>query len=161
MKNKHGFTIVEMLIYMGILAVLTITLTRLFSGILNVQLESEATSAVESDSRFLYQRFSHDLGRATAITVPSEVGEVTNTLSILIGSDTHTYALSGGNFVLTNMNGTDVLNSYATQISNVTLRKLGSVNGKQAVQIRFTITSVTERPSGPESKNIQMTFTLR
>lgn len=159
--KKNGFTIVEMIIYMGLLAILTITLTRLFSGILDVQLESESTSAVESDSRFLYQRLSFDMMRATEIEVPTNLGEVTNELTILIDSESYIYGMSNNNLVLTNNSGTYALNSYATHISNLTFQKLGSVNGKAAVQVNFTIMSVTQRPSGPESKNVQTTLTLR
>src|SRR5689334_20376440 len=112
MKNNKGFTMVELLLYMGLLAIFLTMLTRLFTATLDVQLGSEATGMVEEDSRYIYSRFAYDISRANAVVVPVALGISSNTLTIMIGSVANTYSLSGTNLMLANNLGAGALNSY-------------------------------------------------
>ena len=160
-RKAKGFTLVELLIYMGLLTILMAILTRIFTGIIDVQLSSEATGAVEEDGRYIYSRLTYDVGRAASILTPSSLGDQTNTLTILIGDVAHTYAIDNNNLVLANNQGIDQLNSVGTRISNVSFQRLGNVGGKDSIQIKFTITSTTEQVNGPDTKNIETTVALR
>jgi len=157
MKKNRGFTIVELLIYSGLLAILITILTRLFTATVDVQLSSEATGAVEEDSRYIYSRLAYDITRADSIVTPASPGESSNSLTITIGPVFNTYSVSGSNLML----GTDQLNSSGTIISNVSFYRLGNVNGKDSIQIKFTITSTTQNVSGPDTKNMETTIARR
>ena len=49
MKKQKGFSLVELLLYMGLFSILLASLMQLFGAIIAVRLESEATSAVLQD----------------------------------------------------------------------------------------------------------------
>jgi type II secretory pathway pseudopilin PulG len=157
MKKNRGFTIVELLIYSGLLAILITILTRLFTATVDVQLSSEAASAVEEDSRYIYSRLAYDITRADSIVTLASPGESSNSLTITIGSVANTYSMIGNNLML----GTDQLNSSGTILSNLSFYRLGNVNGKDSIQIKFTITSTTQQVNGPDTKNIETTITQR
>lgn len=157
MKKNTGFTLVELLIYIGLLTILMTILTRLFTAILDVQLSSEATGAVEEDSRYIYSRLAYDITRSDSIVTPVSPGESSNSLTITIGPVFNTYSVSGSNLML----GADQLNSSGTIISNLSFYRLGNLNGKDSIQIKFTITSTTQNVSGPDTKNIETTIARR
>jgi type II secretory pathway pseudopilin PulG len=159
--GRQGFTLVELLIYIGLLTILMTILTRIFTGIADVQLESEATGAVEEDGRYIYSRLAYDLTRATSIFTPSVLGDQTNTLSVLIDGIANTYGVSSNNLVLANGQGAHQLNSEGTTISNASFRRLGNAGGKDSIQVKFTITSTTRRVQGPDTKDFETTIALR
>src|SRR4030043_559602 len=158
MKKDRGFTLVELLIYSGLLIMLLGMLTRMFTGITDVQLESVATGAVEEDARYIYSRLSYDVSRATSVVTPSNLGDQTNSLTLLVDSIVTTYAISNNNLLLTNNQGANQLNSVGTTISNLSFRRLGNVGGKDSIQMTFTITSTTEQVSGPDTKDMETTI---
>ncbi len=160
-NSKKGFTLVEMLIYMGLLSILIVIMVDLFASSLDVQLESQATSAVQQDARFLLSRLTYDVQNAQNVLVPATIGSQSASLQLSINSVNYTYALNNGNIQLTNNNGTDNLNSFDTTVSNLTFKKLGNGSGKDTVQIVFTLTSKVVRNTGAETKNFQTTVGLR
>src|SRR5688572_12402979 len=116
-RGHHtGFTLVELLITMGLLSIFMLVITDIFAAVVDVRTESEATSAVSEDSRFLLARLSYDVQRASAVTTPAALGGASGTLGLTIGGVAHTYAVSGGNLQLTNPSA-DNLNSSETVIS--------------------------------------------
>ena len=68
---KRAFTIIELLIYMGLLAGLITILGTVLSQVIDVQLESQAISAVEQDGRFILARLNYDLHRVASVTTPA------------------------------------------------------------------------------------------
>lgn len=161
MKKRTGFTLVELLIYMGLLTILMTILTRLFTATIDVQLSSEATGGIEEDSRYIYSRLAYDLSRADTFVVPEIPGSSANTLTIMVGPETYTYRLDGTNLILVNNTGEGVLNSYMTGISNITFTLLGSETGKKSIQVTYVITSTIQSSSGSVSRNITTTITER
>lgn len=162
MKNRNGFTIVELLIYMALMAIFITILTRMFTAIVDVQLSSEATGAVEEDGRFIYSRLAYDINRAQAIVTPATPGTTTNTMTILIDGVANTYSVSNTMFVLANDQGVGALNSEGTTVQNLSFQRLGgSPSGKDSIRITFTITSTTQDIRGADTKNIETTIALR
>jgi type II secretory pathway pseudopilin PulG len=160
MINKHsrGFTITELLIYMGIFTILLVVLTEIFVATLNVQLETEASSSVEQDSKFMLARMIYDIQKASKINTPASLGDQGDTLSLEI--DGTTYISSSPNGTDLELNG-NKLNSFDTTISNVIFQRLGNPGGVNSIKIGFTVSSKVQRASGPEIKNVQTTVGLR
>jgi prepilin-type N-terminal cleavage/methylation domain-containing protein len=159
--NSKGFTLIELSIYMGILAILLLVLTNFFMSALDLQLGSQATSAVEQDSRFILNRLSYDITNADSLTTPANPGNQTNSLTIVKNGTNYTYALNETNLTLTDGSGTNALNSPGSLISNLTFQRIGYTGGKPTVQIKFTITSLAKNKTGQESENFQTTISLR
>ena len=159
--RSPGFTIIELVIYAGILTMFLYVLTGIFTEVLDMQLESETESSVVQDSRYILSRFSYDIERASAIVTPAALGDQTSTLVLTIGGVNDTYALVNGNLVFTDTNGSGSVNSYGTNVSGVSFLRYGNVNGKNGVRIAFTLTSTTQRISGSQTRSYQATIGLR
>lgn len=161
MKKQKGFSLIEMVVYLAIFSLLITVVLEMFLSILNVQQESEATSSVEQDGRFILLRLMYDINKAEIISIPATLGEETNSLQINIEGIGNIYSLDDNNLILTNNQGTDQLNSFNTQISVLTFKRLGNISGKNSVRINLTIKSKIGKNVTLEEKSWQTTVGLR
>jgi hypothetical protein len=159
--GRQGFTIIELLVYSGILVIFLYVLTNIFTAILDMQLSSQTTSAVVQDGRYILSRLTYDITRASAITVPVSLGDQSSSLTLRIGPSLYTYAVSAGDLMLETASVGAALNSYGTKVSGVSFRRYGNVNGKHSVRIAFTLTSTTQKTSGAEVQNFQTMIGLQ
>ena len=145
---KKGFTLVELLIAMGILSILLIIFSQVFVAIFSQQLSGETDAAVQQDTTYLFNRLTYDVAQASAIAAPA-LGATGQTLTLTVGGVAYIYSLSGTTLTLTKGAGTAVaLNGPDTRISNVTFTTLGTVTGRRTVFIHITITGTTPLPGG-------------
>ena len=151
----------ETIIYFGLLSIFLLVLTDLFVTLLELHTESTATSAVVQDSRFILARLEYDVTRASSIITPANLGATSGALSVLIGGVTTTYALSDGNFQLTNNWGTDNLNSSETTITSSSFQRLGNSGGKDTIKLYLLINSLTPAGAAPETRTLQTTIGRR
>lgn len=168
LSKQKGFTLIELLLYMGILSILLMVLVGLFGGIVNVNLESQATSAVSSDGRYMLERMSHDIRQAASISQPP-AGSAGSTLQFTKSDGkTYTYTLSTGqngqeNVVLSDGTNTDQINSYGTSVSNLSFTRLATTgtSGNTAITISFILTSTIHDQKGYQQENFQTTVGTR
>ena len=159
--SHRGFTLVELLISMGLLAIILSVLTSLFVSVIESQLESKSISSVDQDGRFILARLSYDIHRADNVITPSTLGGQGSTLQIAIGGITYTYGLNVNALEITNNQGTDRINSPNTTISNMSFTRLGNtLSGKNTIAIEFTITSTITHPR-PEIRSYRTTVGIR
>lgn len=158
---RKGFTLIELVLFMGLFTIILGVLVNLFSVIVDTQMEVQSTSAVESDSKFITTRLMHDIQRAQSISVPASLGAQTATLNMDIGGTTVQYALQNGDLQLTEGITTDNLNSMATTVSAISFLRLGNIGGKNAIRITFTISSRNPSAAGAETKVISTMIGLR
>jgi type II secretory pathway pseudopilin PulG len=162
-KLKRGTTLIELVIYMGLLSILLLILTQTFTTIIQTRLDTESTSSVQQDGNYLISRFMYDISRAQAISTPSTFG-TGSSLVINIGGTNYTYTLSNGKLQLTNSNGTNDLNSYDTTVSNLQFTRIGNGITPQTsdtIKVNFTLTSIVTRSSGKETQNFEITVAPR
>lgn len=160
---QRGTTLIELSIYMGILAILLTVFASLFTSVIDVQLESATTSRVNQDGRYLLAKLAYDLDNSQSIVAPAAPSASTSsTLTIQTNTVNSTYSLNGsGNLQVVTGSNTDVLNSADTTISDVMFQRIGNGTTNDTVQIRFTVTSKTQRTSGvAESQQFQTTLGL-
>lgn len=94
-NNQHGFSLLELLIYMAILAGFLMVVVNLFFMISSSSGREEARAEVQQNLRFALQQITSDIRSATAVSVPASGGEG-NTLSITVGGVVASYTVSGG-----------------------------------------------------------------
>lgn len=152
---KRAFTLIELLIYMGVIGTLLTLLGTILVSTLNLQLESQATSVVEADGRFLLARLGYDLHRADSLISPAAAGETTSSLTISAAGQTSTYSVTAGSLLLTTPTSSLPLNSFATQVDSFSLTRLANPNGLPTVQARFILSQLDER------RDYQITVGLR
>ena len=159
--KKNAFTLIELLIFMGIFSGLTLVCTQLLASVLEVQTESKTLTNVQLDGNYLSSRISYDLTRADSIDLPASLGDQTTSLQLTIDGGTYSFSLNNGNLILTHPGGSDALNSYDSVISGLTFLRLGNSNGKNSIRINYTVTSRTQKASGSEAKSYQTTIGTR
>ena len=161
-KNKSGFTLIELVVYMGILTILLGVLGSIFTEIVNVQLSSKSTSSVNQDGRYLLSKLLYDVKSSSNIVTPATPGTQTNTMKITINSIDYTYSVdSNSNLQVSyGVNQKDVLNSYDTSLSNVTFTRIGNGGSTDTVRVSFTLTSRTRDKQGqqPDSQSFATTL---
>lgn len=151
---------VELILYIGLLSIMLVLLTSLFSTSIDLQLESRSTSTLDQDTRFIMTRLGYDVNRATNISTPT-LGTTDTSITLVIGGENFVYSVQNGNLILTTPGGTQQLNGYDTTVASVSFQRLGNASGKNSVQMILTLNSRTQLTKGTESKTITTTFTTR
>lgn len=159
LSPSEGFTLIELIIYMGVLAILIAMLGSAFAQIVEVQTDTKATSAVDQDSRYIIAKLNYDMQASSSISAPA-VGSQSATLQMVVNSVQQTYTLDGGgNFQLTAGSQSANLNSVNTGISNVSFKRLGTGTATDTIQVKFTLTSKVARSGNKtEVKTFQTTI---
>jgi prepilin-type N-terminal cleavage/methylation domain-containing protein len=158
---QAGVTLIEMLLVMGLMSIFLVLLTTMLSSTLDVQNQSQSTSMVMQDGRFILARLSYDVGRATAITAPAALGTSGSTLTMTIGGVATTYALNNGSLQLTDSAGSANLNGSETTISAVSFQRLGTTGGKETIRTSFVVTSKAQAKSGADTQTFTTTVGRR
>jgi type II secretory pathway pseudopilin PulG len=161
--RQKGFTIIELLLYMGLFSVITLVTLQMFGTVFDAQVESQATSGVSVDGRYILSRFSYDMNRASSIVSPAANGSSGTSFGFIADGDSITYSLSGGNLILTNTTDgvSGRLNSDGSTVSDLNFQRLSGYNGKDLIQISFTLTSTAIRRDTREVRQFQTTAGLR
>lgn len=144
-QNNKGFTVVELLIYMALLTIFLLVLLDVFTTTLNFKLQSEATSALNQDSRLILGNLNYNIYNSGTATVISS-----SKLSLDSGSKV--YELSGDDLLLNSVK----LNSLDTKVDGITFIKIG-----QTVKISFTLESLITTTGGPRTQTVNTTLGLR
>lgn len=164
LKNK-GFSLVEVIMYSSLLIVLITALSMIFGSVLSEQLESESTSSVDLDGKYILSKLIYDMGQMQinsptndTIVTPSAAGQTTNTLVFKVNSTNYTYALNNEYLELTNGLGVNVLNGLDTKISNLEFHRIGDGGSKDTIRVKFKVTSKVIKNTRTESRDYQTTI---
>ena len=157
LKSKPGFTLVEMLMVMGVMSILVVILSQVFGSILTMKLRSEATTAVSQDSRYLLSRLYYDISRASDIVSGSGA-----TLTLTIGGDSYVYAQNGDTLTLAINGGTgESLTSVRSRVTDLSFTRT-DLGLKKGVQIHLIMTPIIALPGGANlSRELTTTVALR
>lgn len=161
LRSRQGFTLIELVIYMGIISMLLVVFMDILSASFSTQLSSQSTSEVVQDGRFIYTKLIYDINRASSVSIPASLGDTSSTLTAIINGTTHAYALSSGNLQITDPSGYYALNSSDTTVSNLQFQRIGNVNGKHTFRINYVITGKINLSGRYDTKNFQTTAGLR
>lgn len=153
LKTKSGFTLVELLMVIGILGILMTILFQVFGSILTMKLRSEATTAVAQDGRYLLARLSYDVSRATSVSIPNST-----TLNLGIGGTTYSYTLDGLTLKLTvGAGSSERVTSILSQINSITFTELADIGTKKMVRVIVNIAPSIIQEGGVSGERILTT----
>ncbi len=162
--HAKGFTLIELVLYTGLLSILVGVMGAMFGQILDVQLESEATASVDQDGRYVLAKMIYDMksvNTGDSIIVPANPGDTTSTLQIEINSIDYTYSLdSNSNLILTNgsTGEVNVMNGVNSSVSGVSFQRIGAGGSNDTIRVSFTVSSRIQQTSGIESRTFQTTL---
>ena len=135
---KRGFSIVEMLLYSGLLTLFLVVLSNLFLTSLDIKIASEGDSYTGQDARFIISRLTYDAKQAESIIAPA-LGVSANSLALVIDGANYTYAPSGTNLEISDASGTYNLNGSETEVSDVSFQRIGNISGKNSIKVTFSV----------------------
>ncbi|HLD25401.1 MAG TPA: prepilin-type N-terminal cleavage/methylation domain-containing protein [Patescibacteria group bacterium] len=159
MKKIQGFTIIELLVYIALTSILISLMSQIFLATLGVRLESQSTTNVQQDGRYIMSRLSYDVRRATSIEVPLS-GQTSSSLSLRIFENgayqTYTYAVSNTDLMLSSGSDTDPLTSSGTTVESLSFRRVS-----ETVEITLTLVGSEEVSSGQQTITLQTSVGIR
>lgn len=158
-KYTKGITLIELLVYIGLLGLFLTILSSVFVSIFKLQLTTQSTSGLAQDTRFIVARMGYDLENAKSITIPAGFGQATGSLTFVdAGNNTLTYSVDPTGALT--INGYR-LNGLNTSVANISFELIGTDIQKPTVQVKFTINSNIVEGDTPRSQEIQTTYGLR
>lgn len=160
LSKAKGFTLIELLLFMGLFSIVMFILLDIFTSLVNTKLKTESSTALHLDSRFILQKTMNDLNRAQFISNPI-LGNTSSTLQFTLYGIPQTYRLQNNNFELVNDLGTTQLNSYDTNVTQLTFSRLGNVDGKNSIKINFTLQSKIIQNTTQENASYQTVVGIR
>ncbi len=159
-RCSFGFTLVELLLYMGLLTVFITGLTTLFLTSLETQMEGQAVSVVAQEGQYVLQRLEYDVYRADSITTPA-AGASSATLSVSIGGQTYTYALNGTQLELTTGGQTEPLHRSDLAIHNLQFTRVSDGSTYDSLRVSFDASAGARPPRGTEERAFATTIGVR
>lgn len=160
-NGQRGFTLIELIIYIGLLTVMVLVLTEIFLTILDNQSSSQDTSNVAADGRYIYSRFIYDVNRAELISSPSTYSSPSASMTLVINGQNYTYSLSSNNLTLTDPSGVYRLNGQGTVLTTLSFTKVGTTSAKPTMQMSFVIKGITPINGVINQEAFQTTAGLR
>lgn len=158
---KYGTTVVELVLYMGLLSIFILILFDLFAQILSTQTRSAGVSLVQTNGNFLLTKLTRDINQADSITTPAVIDATASSMILKIGTTDATYSVSEGRLLLSDSSGTYYLNDLDTSVSGFMVKKIGNSTGRQGLQLFFTISSNIVDNSNLKTKSFQTFAALR
>ncbi len=156
-KSQRGFTLLELLIYMGLFSGLLTILSAFFISTLETQSDAATAANLDADSWYLMSRFQHDLYQANSIVSPSSDGETTGTLTLNFEDHQVHYLLSDDKIIIVEDDQSASLLSNSITASNLSFTRLG--NGEDATSI--TVEVELHQAGDNLTKTLEFTTGLR
>jgi type II secretory pathway pseudopilin PulG len=168
-NNKSGFSVVEIIIYFGLLAVIsTLVTTNIISLFKNYNI-ARSNQEIEYNAINIIDKLTRDTRDAKSINInDSSFSVVQGSVSLNIGSSTDDMASNTVKFYLDNnklkymKDGIDFGN-ISTNSVNVSNFKIFYINSSstEAIKVELTIDTIAQSNSNPISKNFYTTILLR
>lgn len=135
-----GFTLVELLIYMGLLVSFLLVLSAVFSITLSTQTDVIQTQQLTQDAEYLHARLQYDIHQATSITRPASNGATDTEFILTHAGNAATYFVDNGTLKRTTASGTHALTSPDTIVTAFAVERRGNDDGLSTLTIDATLT---------------------
>lgn len=159
MKKHQGFTLIELVLYIGIVSIILTTVTSLLIAIFSARSKSQTVSEVEQNGNVAIQIISQVLRNATSINTPTQ-GNSGSSLSINVTDSAKSptvFDISNGVLRITEGTSQPVnLTSNRITVSNLTVKNLSAGSSFQTAKVNFTVSYIN--PSGRNEYTYQENF---
>jgi len=135
---KKSFTIIELLLYMGILSIILFIFIDLFISMSRLRTETQAISNVQQDTSYLLNKFIYDIHQASTISIPATPLAQSNTLNLIINGTSYSYSSQSGNLNLYDGINNYQMNGYDTKLTNLLFTRLGSGDIHDVIKINLS-----------------------
>ncbi|HUC01492.1 MAG TPA: prepilin-type N-terminal cleavage/methylation domain-containing protein [Candidatus Paceibacterota bacterium] len=138
---KRGFTLVEMLIAIGLFTIIVVSLIAILTVVVQVQVRSSSAAAVDQESQFLLQKLQYYIGTASIVDIVTSTPTSTLKLQVASSSLDPTYiTLASGTVYLQQASGTlQALTSNRVTVSNLSFTRQSNPPGHDLVSISYAM----------------------
>jgi Tfp pilus assembly protein PilW len=143
--NKKGFTLVELLLYLGLAAAMLLAVSVFLSVIMQSRIKNQTVAEVEQQGWQIMQLMTQTIRNSEAINSPS-AGGTASTLSLQQTSapvNPTIFDLSGTTIRITEGTGSPIdLNSTKVEVSALNIENLSRTNTSGNIRIWFTASHI-------------------
>lgn len=131
-RNQHGYTLIELLLYIGILGSILLSIVYFFGAVVDTRIKNQTISEVDQQGAFLMDKITQTIRNATSISSPG-VGSSGNSLSLVVPTGSQSPSLfdvSGHNILGLNVDGgtTDTNDADVMDLTEFTASATGVVS---------------------------------
>jgi Tfp pilus assembly protein PilW len=159
LSAAKGFTLIELILYLGIAATTILAVSALLFAILQSQVKNQTVSEVNQQGMQVMQIITQTIRNAQGINSPSTGSSAASvSLDVVAGADDATvFDLSGGALRITEGAGSAVpLTSSDVVISSLTFQNLTRSGTFGTIRVQFTLTYAS--PEGRSEYNYSKSF---
>lgn len=160
-QGQAGFSLVELLLYMGLLSIFLVVISTFFVSILDVQSRAISTSSLEENSKYISSRLKYELRTADTATNSATLGVTTSSFSVVKNNVDYTFSLSGTTLERASSSATVALHDDDIQVSDFSVRRIGNEGVNDTFQISYTLRSLMQVGGDADQKSYQVTVGLR
>lgn len=142
---KKGFTILELLLYVGILSVVIFSIAFFIQMMMSARLKSQTIAEVEQQGQQVMQKITQLIRNANAITVPSEGSSGSSLTLDTYDTGKNPTVIDVASNVLRIKEGTGAaisLTSSRVSVNGFSIQNLSRASTPGTVRIQFTLTHV-------------------
>jgi len=142
LDSEGGFTLLELLIFSGIFAMVMISFITILVAVTRIQTRQGAVAEVNQQSQFLLQLIQYYTERSSLIEMPQDISTTTLKLRMASSSEDPTYIYLAGTTVYlrqTESGSGQALTSSRVEVSNLTFAKRSNPPGHDSVSVSFTV----------------------
>lgn len=140
MNSRRGFTILEIVIFVGIFSIVIVGFLTVFVAVSQIQVRQAASAEVASQSQFLLQIIQYYVERSSAIDIPADVGVEQLVLRMPAPAEDPLYIFrEDDRIVLDYGTSSRALTSNKVKITNITFTKRANLPGHDSVAVAFTV----------------------
>lgn len=164
--RTRGFSLLELIIYIGILSLMVVILAGSFVSLTRGRTQSESRVEVESNARFALERISQDIWTASSLVTPI-LSTASSTLSLSVAGTSVVYDVVNGVLRRTVNAGTaEALTSSRVVVDPPTFTRLENYQSTllattTSVQVSMTVRSASAAPESVYSTTLRSTIDLR
>jgi type II secretory pathway component PulJ len=168
--NNSGFSLLEILIYIAVIAVVSTAIGAVFLSVASGQARADAAAEINANVSFATGKINQDILLADAISQPTIAGEVSSALTLTVNATTISYCVISNRLYRSSSGVCDAssepLTSPQTVIKNLSFTRLENINSvlpKTIVSIQTSLTAgySGDNPDYQYSLTKQTTSSLR
>jgi len=158
-QSERGFTLVELLLYLGLSSVLIIAISIFLSMLLQARIKNQAIGEVEQQGLQVMQIMTQTIRNASSTNSPTQ-GASTSSLSLnttVPANNPTVFDLSSGVIRITEGGGTaEALTNSRIVASGLIFQNLSRLDTPGIIRVQFTLTY--KNPNNVSEYNFQKTF---
>jgi hypothetical protein len=149
LSQLFGFTLVEVLIYMGLLTGFLLVISAVFSITISTQTDVVQSQQIDQDTQYLIAKIQYEVQNADSITTPAANGDTASSFAIVSSGTTYTYFVEDDQLKVSDGIEENVLTSPDVRVTSLDILRLGNTYGLSALSFDLTIQNILNNESRP------------